>query len=134
MQIEKNVAIAEMLGVKQEEWYPPNKDMQSTGIHLVFPQNTWYPDNKRQHCDSLLKFDTDANWQFEAIDFCERENFLPNTIVEFIILCEGCSVNVRSADKGEQLFFWFSGYEKIRGKKPTIFEALYQFSQYLKQK
>lgn len=36
--IEKNIAIAEMLGAKQEQWYPPNKDTKSTGIYLAMPQ------------------------------------------------------------------------------------------------
>lgn len=61
-----------------------------------------------------------------------QEELLKNTTVEFFILNQNCSVIAKTSDKGEQLFFWFDS--KINNRKLAIFEALYQFSQYIKQK
>lgn len=59
---EGNRLIAEFMGAVAEEWYPPNKDTDSTGVHLVFKQGDKYPDNQRHHPDSCLKYHSDWDW------------------------------------------------------------------------
>lgn len=118
---QKNCSIAEMLGWKKGmlgEFTRPDAKPNKEGFIDIIPPFT-------------LKFHSDANWQFEAIDFCEKEELLKNTTVEFFILNQNCSVIARTSDKGEQLFFWFDS--EINNRKLAIFEALYQFSQYIKQ-
>jgi len=154
---EKNIAIAEMLGAIIENWYPPNKDNGTSGNYLVFPnslyeyvddkgekkQHRWYPDNKRQHCDSLLKFDSDANWQYEAIEFIEQLDHSKfhykwvDTLGEERCNFMGYTVEV------ERTHCWVTcdlqldpARTVVHGSAPTkkeaVFEALYEFSQYVK--
>ncbi len=153
---EKNVAIAFMLGATIENWYPPNKLEHTTGDYLVFPTSlyeyldengkkkkyVWYPDNKKQHCDELLKFHSDANWQYEALQWIENLDL---------------SDSHYSWEFRDQKYNNFNGYRtELEGngcwiyleltldppervamaeganKKEAVFEALYQFSQYIK--
>mgnify|MGYP003435656257 FL=1 len=72
---EKNIEIAKMLGAVREEWYPSNKDTGSTGIYFAMPQKQYFPNGERYCGDTFLKFDTDANWQFEAIDWVEKQGY-----------------------------------------------------------
>ena len=73
-----------------------------------------------------LKFHSDANWQFEAIEFIEKYSLEQNYSVE--IIQNMCTVYCNSKES-EELF------TIIRNtKKEAIFEAIYQFSQYLKEK
>lgn len=129
---QKNIAIAEMLGAVKENWYPPNKDNETTGDYYIFPhtlyeyieegktkQYRWYPDNVRQHGDSKLKFHSDANWQYEAIDWVEAQGYRVQSYTY------GCYI----VNVDEQVITYDGD-----NRKEAIFEALYQFSQYLKEK
>ncbi len=70
---EKNLEIAKMLGGVVVEWYPPNKDSQTTGLYIEFPGNkeAYWPEGKRYWGDYSLKFDRDANWQYKALEFID---------------------------------------------------------------
>lgn len=119
----KNVAIAEMLGAVKENWYPPNKDTESTGDYYVFPAKTWYPDNKRHHGDYGLKFHSDANWQLEALKFITK-----TYDAAWKLTSKFCEIHNHN-----------NGFDcrcEINcPENPLLdmFECLYQFSQYLKQ-
>lgn len=139
MNTDKNVAIAILMGAVIENWYPYNKDTKRTGKYLKFPeamyiyddidgkkkQYRWYPDNQRYHGDALLKFDTDSNWQFEAISWIEKQGY--DTIIG-----------------KNDIQYWFGILAKNNfngivipsktSKKQAIFETLFQFSQFIKQK
>lgn len=127
---QKNIAIAEMLGAVKENWYPANKDNGSTGNYYIFPTGKWYPNNKRQHGDYALKFHSDANWQFEAIDWVEKQNVIGAEYASnynFISSCFSCEIET-------------TGYRSStiinvenQNRKEAIFEALYQFSKYMKE-
>lgn len=121
---DKNIAIAEMLGATQEQWYPPNKDTKQTGIHLAFPQGSWYPDNKRYHTDSLLKFHSDANWQMEACKFITK-----TYDTAWKITSKFCEIH--NHNNG-----FDCRYDINCPENPMldIFECLYYFSLYIKEK
>ena len=128
--IEKNIAIAEMLGFKKGFWYSVEKPVT---------------DDKKQFCDfegqdkvwktsaypkENLLFHSDANWQFEAIDWIENlhEGIAYNVRIE----SNKCEISVSTQyalayDEHLSIFQFGST------KKEAIFEALFQFSQYLKQ-
>jgi hypothetical protein len=140
---DKNIAIAEMLGAVKENWYPPNKDNQSTGNYYIFPAKTWYPSNVRHHGDYQLKFDTDAEWQYKAVEFIEaldhsdlhykwpdldgkeRSNFGGYTVD---IERNYCYIQCELQLDPPHLFISSKGATK----KEAVFEVLYEFSQYLK--
>lgn len=69
----------------------------------------------------LLKFDTDANWMFEAIDFIEGKGY-PVEICQ-----ENCTILTNEQPLNDLISC------SKETKKEAIFEALYEFSQYLKQ-
>lgn len=122
---EKNIAIAEMLG-----WRKGHRD---------FPKekrwkDDWFDrDELRRTRGDLepLLFHSDANWQFEAIEFVEKINansngeYYPHTVS----IWKDCCV-ISDGNNGDDIVRYYSGSTK----KEAIFEALYQFSQYLKQK
>lgn len=116
---DKNIAIAEMLGfktnTKKTHWKYPfdNNGYLSTAISGI--HGGWLT--------QMLKFDTDANWQSEAIEWIEKQGYP----------FEYCNNQARIYDKD------LTGWQRKRlcptvGKTPkeAIFEALYEFSQYLK--
>lgn len=84
-----------------------------------------------------LKFHSDANWQFEALDFIEK---LSNDIETYhfcMLEAVNASIRVRNNQTGQSSFEWLSVFQKGYHqwtRKEAIFEALYQFSQYLKNK
>ncbi len=136
---QKNIAIAEMLGAVQEQWYPPNKDNKTTGVHLAFKANGWYPDNQRYHADCHLKFHSDANWQFEAIQWVE--NIRLNNLKLYDVQIGGKTCSIRSEEytineerrKNKDAFkHFYAESSSADSKKEAIFEALYQFSQHIK--
>lgn len=67
-----NTLIAEFMGAKSEQWYPPNKDIGSTGIHLAFPHGEVYPSGQRYHPDSCLQYHKDWNWLMAVITKCQK--------------------------------------------------------------
>jgi hypothetical protein len=130
---QKNVAIAEMLGAVKENWYPPNEQYGTTGDYYAFPQGqkSWYPDNVRHHGDYALKFHSDANWQFEALDWVERCGCGLSILSNPHTGLKGCHIYKDDRHCGIEV----AGYESNDcTKKEAIFEALYQFSLYLKTK
>lgn len=109
---EKNIQIAEMLGWEKGmlgEFTRPDTKANKEGMINIIPPFG-------------LKFDTDANWQFEAIDWVEKQGY-PVTVCQ-----EYCQI-----DTNYQPYNEIIGCEG-KNKKEAIFKALFQFSQYLKQK
>jgi hypothetical protein len=117
---QKNIAIAEMLG-----WRRGHRD---------FPKekrwkNDWFDiDEIRRTRDGLepLLFHSNANWQFEAIDWIEKQK-----------------VYIRIEKPIGELSSWFVNFDSEhseikevqvfnKNRKEAIFEALYQFSRYIK--
>jgi hypothetical protein len=128
--LEKNVAIALMMGATTEQWYPPNKDYNSTGVYLSFPKE-YYPDNKRYHGDFALKFHSDANWQDDVISFLEKKYDFsiisgPHFSNDFKSLSgeHWCEVSPRGNNELVHTY-------RQPLKKLAIFEALYEISQKL---
>jgi hypothetical protein len=74
-----------------------------------------------------LMFDQRADWQFEAIDWIEKQGYFtvltfhPKLRIHSFEISEGR--NVIAMREGNSI-----------SKKEAIFEALYQFSQYIKSK
>lgn len=139
--VEKNIAIAEMLGATVENWYPPNKEAKTTGNYLAFQTGQWWPNNTKCHRDSLLKFDTDANWQFEAINWIESQLMFVDKLYYAQITKLHCGIyseehilNKYRTKKGFKSWTYYCNISSYGAtKKEAIFEALYQFSIYLKQ-
>lgn len=134
--IEKNSAIALMLGAKEDVWYPPNKDYNSTGIYYEMQNQQYFP-NGHKHCgDSMLKYDSDANWQDKVLTFVEKLGFeiSINTWYgankENTLEVPECCVDIcfkNSIRRAVPKRFHFPT------RKQAIFEALYEFSQWYKQ-
>lgn len=128
---QKNIAIAEMLGAIKEQWYPPNKDIGSSGLYLAMPQQQFFPNGERYCSEKRLAFHSDTNWQFEAIEWIEKQSVTETEYASNYNVsshCFGCDIET-------------TGYQSFtilrienQNRKEAIFEALYQFSQYLKQK
>ena len=140
--IEKNVCIAEMLGAvikgydskgnwvegiqynfigtkRAHKWYMP---FLSTKTSIISYQVLY--------ADDELRFHSDANWQFEAIDWVEKQNVIGAEYASnynFISSCFSCEIET-------------TGYRSStiinvenQNRKEAIFEALYQFSKYMKE-
>lgn len=118
--LQKNIDIAKMLGAKQEQWYPTNKDTKNSGIYLCMSSKQFFPNGERWCGDSCLKFHSDANWQFEALEFVNTQGY-----------CATSYPNTCEIENDDKSYYNISqGYTR----KEAIFEALWQFSQYLKLK
>lgn len=131
--IEKNVAIALMLGAKEERWYPFNKDTGSSGLYYAMQNQKFFPNGERYCGDSMLKYDIDYNWIFTVIKFIED---LP-----FNVHINECHCGIEMWEDGIPKEWLNSKFETISvlggnhfklTKKEAIFEALYQFSQWIK--
>jgi hypothetical protein len=132
--LEKNVAIALMMGATTDQWYPPNKDNNSTGLYLNFTKD-WWPDNRRYYGDYGLKFHSDANWQDEAMKFLEKKLFF--------FVAAPFTDDETGGLSGEYWCQVLKGTTNINynplvdicgqpSKKLAIFEALYEMSQLVK--
>jgi len=142
----KEIEIALMLGATIENWYPPNKIEKTTGDYLIFPESMyqyiddegkekgykWYPDNKRQHCDILLKFSTDLNWQGKALDWVRQKGYSIDIYSETY----RNEVNIYMASDNIPFIISNSPHNANLNVtlKEAIFEALYNLSQHLKSK
>ena len=123
---EKNIVIAEMLGWKRVDWFSEDtflrlyKGVTIPADYILTIHNF----RLSHHCYEIdeLKFHSDANWQFEAIEWVENEGYPIDVCQEY------CSILTNIQPTNEIL-----GCEG-ETKKEAIFEALYQFSQYLKKK
>lgn len=125
-QEEKNVEIAKMLGWEELNWDSPPKC------------KVWNPDMHHPHAftpQDELEFHSDANWQFEALDWLEQQGYLFTIDGHFIGL---------QAYKDRKMSYWayinthndveILSTDYLPTRKEAIFEALYQFSQYIKDK
>lgn len=137
----ENISIALMMGAIKENWYPANILEKTTGDYYIFPTHLyevqdslgewkaykWFPDNVKQHCDSHLKFDSDSNWQMEAINFIHKigtdKTNVNGNIYEVTIKKDFCSiVNKLNNEK-----FSIIIYAKT---KEAVFKALFSFADY----
>lgn len=118
--IHKNKEIALMLGWKEEPLLHCWLKADFTTVNEDF------------------KFHSDANWQFEAIEWIEKKYYKSNYItskMNFLItktcLNKKYSCEISMDDRFLPKFTIFTQEYTL---KEAIFEALYQFSQYLKTK
>lgn len=126
---DKNIAIAEMLGINQQS---EEKFSYGRGDKPYFKDYYFYIPFLYIGRVSNLKFDTDANWQFEVIDWIENIKVNDNYCYEVKIWGTHCEIKINP-----QYLLAFDidypvNWQIGRNKKEAIFEALYQFSQYLK--
>jgi len=127
---EKNIAIAKMLGYS----YQDDKE-KSFYNHLRLPNSPEYI--------KIIPFDSDANWQYEAIEWIENLKFKDKKDKLYYFQMNRCYAGIHSiettidkyrnaTDKGWEYFCNINTTGK--DKKEAVFEALYQFSQHLKNK
>lgn len=132
--IEKNIAIAEMLGWKDKDGdfllpksLETNYDYREwCGTKNAHIQESWMvtPEQQYNIASGNLMFHLDANWQFEAIQFIENEGYAFEICQENVIIYEHASYS-----------FLNTIIEVTKEtKKEAIFEALFQFNQYLNKK
>lgn len=119
---DKNIAIALMLGAVVENWYPANKDNDTTGNYYIFPERTWYPNNTRQHGDYGLRFDSDYNWMLEALKFITKKYD-----AAWKLTSKFCEIHNHSNG-----FDCRCEINCPENPMLDMFECLYQYSQYLK--
>lgn len=146
---EKNIAIAEMLGLTKL-----GKPYQGA-VHLVtgskYTGKVFFETCQGEEWYSYPKFDSDANWQYEAIEWIEnkckvkciedigmyRENLEEVELSFTVDICYyQCTIAKHPLP---QYYGMEDDFLKLyncrnKDKKLAVFEALYQFSQYLKQK
>lgn len=124
--LEKQISIAEMLKIEITQPYPPNKEQH--GYLFKLEKDFAKAVGENYLNTSILKFDSDANWQFEALLFLSKNNYYWDIL------------SYNSEEQGYECSIFIEPRLNIkiksRGKSPqeAIFEALYQFSVYLKQK
>ena len=112
---EKNTAVAKMLGWKFE------------GIIIDFIPNTWKEEDITYYSTNHLKFDTDANWQFEAIEWIANNSKCTLSLPDFKKDFEGkCTAFISNREN--------MSYETAEGNsaKEAIFEALFKCSKLFK--
>lgn len=115
---EKEVAIAEMIGLlplkKPHIGAVTNGENYKGRVFFdALGAESWY---------TFPEFSTDANWQYEAIEWIENQGYPVDICQEY------CTISTNSQPTNEILSCTGSS------KREAVFEALYQFSQYLKQK
>lgn len=137
---EKNIAISKMLEAYEViEWEgisKPNRPYwKGTCFCTHRVGNRWCcgSSDKEHVIKSLanhLKFHSDANWQFEAIDWIESQH--NGNAYNVITSSKACTIETNTQwalAHNEYLSIFKNGGKR----KENTFEALYQFSQYLKQ-
>lgn len=126
---EKNIEIAKMLGWK----YVSSIDVKDkiyhqsikAGWYSRLPKALHYKINGllykgRSHND--LKFHSDANWQFEAIEYIENLGYIFD-------IGKNCANIFQDKYPNKEIV-----NSNKNNRKEAIFEALFQFSQYIKNK
>ena len=89
-------------------------------IHVLYNNPQDVPIQTERICLAKLKFHSDANWQFEALEFVNTQGY-----------CATSYPNTCEIENDDKSYYNISqGYTR----KEAIFEALWQFSQYLKLK
>lgn len=119
---EKNIEIAKMLG--------DFKYYEEVEIGMDICEDCWHWISKDEYYQDL-DFHSDANWQFEAIDWINKQGYFfdcssePNNSAFAHVNHWG--------DEGYLVSIVNTHGNKL-GLKNAVFEALYQFSQYIKNK
>lgn len=119
----KNRCIVEMMGWEYDEL---SESFDTPFLELVEPQAFGDEQFSSKLRDFELKFHSDANWQFEALDYMKQLGYrfmMADNLI--VIQCPVVKKLSKIAVKLE-----CSGLSR----KEAIFEALFQFSQYLKEK
>lgn len=136
----KNIAIAEMMGARYEAYYKNDTTgfemaqmvgecMKNLRIYSHMPVGSSVKNGIEI---SNLCFHSDFNWQFEALDFIV--NLSDEEVYnQYLIMDNSCSISHRNAKTGET-YCNILHYSKEENTKEAIFEALYEFSQYIKEK
>lgn len=136
--LDKNIAISEMMGAKTEIMYENKtsgfKDYVTFGeiVEKWRKSKLFVAGSGERMLTSNLKFDTDANWQFEAIDWIKNQGY--NIDIYNIDTIETCVISKGSPNNDAGKYYTEFSNQDSNTKKEAIFEALYQFSQYLKEK
>jgi len=79
-----------------------------------------------------LKFHSDANWQFEALKFIEDLGY--DTSISSYLFENRVLISTGNPQGDGGRYTEYQVDIESKTKKEAIFEALYQFSQYLKEK
>lgn len=134
----KNIAIAEMMGAKYEPYYKNH----TTGFEMAQMVGECM-ENLRKYSHmpigssikngieiSNLYFHSSYDWQFEAVEWIENIIVVPEFKITYLVKIEGIGCEIGYYDGKE-----ITVVNVIKeNKKEAIFEALYQFSQYIKEK
>jgi hypothetical protein len=127
---EKNLAIAEMLGAKVEPWLEIQQPYYKGTIYNPLIEGDWCCGMKdKDECLETLgrhaKYDSDANWQFYALEWIEARGHPIYIVKTDVVIKSNGTISTPSVWNGTQ--------HRFPNKKEAIFEALFQFSQYLKK-
>lgn len=134
---EKNIAIAEMIGAKIECVYHNTssgfKMFQAIGDIIEKLRNYSHMPVGKHVTNGIdvanLNFHSDANWQFEAKEYIEKLSY--QTYIIYYHHTKVYTVDIwDNSLKVPECIINYTNYSQ----KEAIFEALYQFSQYLKHK
>lgn len=136
---EKNIEIAKMLGWVYKNVIADDYDARDSFYPVFKKTKSWITPSGDQH--ETLNFHSDANWQYEAIEFIENIKLKEDKLYYFQM--NRCYASVHSientidkyrnnTDKGWEYFCNINASSE--DKRKAVFEALFQFSQYLKQK
>ena len=127
----KNVEIGLMCGFKFVSGLNNGK---------MFLKRETEPEIRRDH----LRYDSDANWQFEAIEFVNNLKNVNNSFIDvlhnkinYFLSYEVFKKEYPSGKTSNEYIthtFENSISFKKGKQKEAVFEALFQFSQYLKEK
>ena len=135
---DKNIAIAEMLGWKYVTWMDRRDEKYGKTIYEGWYSRVPNIYNRKINGElykgrshNNLKFHSDANWQDEAIEWIQQQDVIGAKYASnynVVVDCFGCYIETTGYHS------WTVVRVENENRKETIFEALYQFSQYLKQK
>lgn len=128
---EKNAEIAKMLGWEYDEL---SESFDTPFLELVEPQAFGDEQFSSKLKDFELEFHSDANWQFEVIEWIENLKIGKAGYAYFQMAKNNIWIYVYK-NHTIHCVASFNGVENSKvTKKEAIFEALFQFSQYLKEK
>lgn len=142
----KNAEIAKMIGLIPCK--PPYKNAFVVDINKTHNPSFFYDLMEGEDWFVYPMFDSDANWQFEVIEWMEKQGYLLNLTVDYIGYNEykdripsywidiiyypldemGKTVN------DLQPITIYDQEDYLNNRKEAIFEALYLMSKYLKEK
>lgn len=119
---DKNISIAEMLGAFEVTPWVGITQPYFKGTCYNLGNTRWICGTKdkeevRKYLGNHLRFDTDANWQYEAIELIEKNK-------EYLVSITDTECEIFNEQEKEYFYQLTAGYSK----KEAVFEALYQFS------